>query len=108
MKPNRLTAALLIALLLVAPLAGQQQARQSEPELLTLDTVFTYQPRSLGPFQWQEDGSGYLMLEPSASGKGGADIVRYDARTGAKSILVSAEKLVPQNESTPLTVEQFD
>jgi dipeptidyl-peptidase-4 len=108
MKRIRLTAALLIALLLVTPLAAQQQTRQSEPELLSLDTIFTYQPRSLGPFQWQEDGSGYLMLEPSASGKGGSDIVRYDARTGAKSILVSAEKLVPQGESTPLTVEQFD
>lgn len=108
MKRIRLIAAFFVALLVVAPLSAQQQARQAQPELLTLDTIFTYQPRSLGPFQWQEDGSGYLMLEPSGSGKGGADIVRYDARTGAKSVLVSAEKLVPQGESTPLTVEQFD
>ena len=109
MKRIRLTAAaLLVALFIVTPLAAQQQAKQTEPELLTLDSVFTYSPKSLGPLRWQADGSGYLMLEPSASRKGSTDIVRYDAASGAKSVIVPADKLVPQGASAPLAVEEFE
>src|SRR5262245_16872903 len=60
----------LFALLIAAPLFAQQPAsqtsRQTDPSLLSLDTIFTYSPQSLGWHQWQSDGSGYLMLEPSA------------------------------------------
>src|ERR1043165_5750165 len=108
MKRTRPTIAALLAFLLAAPLLAQQQARQTEPGILSLDTIFTYHSKSLGPFQWQEDGSGYLMLEPSANRKDGSDIVRYDAQTGVKTTLVSAERLVPQGASTPLKVERFD
>src|SRR5437773_4226237 len=109
MNRIRLTAAaVLVTLSVSVPLAAQQTAKQTEPELLTLDTVFTYTPKSLGPLQWQTDGSGYLMLEPSASRKGSTDIVRYDAATGAKSIVVPADKLVPPGASAPLAIEEFD
>lgn len=107
MKRNHLTTATLFVLLLAAPLFAQQQAAQTAPQL-SLDTIFTYEPESLGPFQWQADGSGYLMLEPSARVKDGSDIVRYDARTGAKSALVPAEKLVPQGATAPLKVARFN
>src|SRR5215813_15577223 len=99
----------LFALLIAAPLFAQQPtsqaanqaasrargqaARQTDPSLLSLDTIFSYRPQSLGWHQWQSDGGGYLMLEPAAAGKGALDIVRYDAATGAKTILVSALNL---------------
>ncbi|HEX8890579.1 MAG TPA: S9 family peptidase [Pyrinomonadaceae bacterium] len=108
MKKFRLTIAVFFALLIAVPLSAQRQATQTEPELLSLDTIFTYHSKSLGPFQWQEDGSGYLTLEPSANRKDGSDIVRYDARTGVKSTLVPADKLVPQGASAQLKVEQFN
>ena len=57
--------------------------------------------------QWQSDGGGYLMLEPAAAGKGAMDIVRYDAATGAKTILVSAQSLTPSGASSPLVIEEF-
>ena len=98
----------LIALLITPSLFAQQQARPTESDLLTLDSIFTYRPKSLGKVQWQADGSGYLMLEPLPGGKVGLDIVRYDAATGAKTILVSADKLVPQGASAPLVIEQFE
>jgi dipeptidyl-peptidase-4 len=98
----------LFALLIVAPLFAQQPARQTDPSLLSLDTIFSYRARALGWHQWQADGSGYLMLEPSAAGKDVVDIVRYDAASGAKTFLVSAQKLTPPGASSPLVIEQFD
>jgi len=110
----------LFALLIAAPLFAQQPAgqavRQTDPSLLSLDTIFSYSAKSLGWHQWQADGRGYLMLEPSAAGKGGLDIVRYEAAsgppsptaTGARTVLVSARNLTPPGASSPLVIEQFD
>ena len=50
-----------VFLLLLLPVFAQQ----SDPSLLTVDSLFTYRTRPLGPVQWQTDGSGYLALEPS-------------------------------------------
>ncbi|MBK8316557.1 MAG: S9 family peptidase [Acidobacteria bacterium] len=94
--------------MIAAQIFGQQPARQADPGLLSLDTIFTYQPTSPGWFEWQSDGSGYLMLERSASSKNAPEIVRHDAVTGAKTILVSAQKLTPPGASSPLVIEQFD
>jgi len=44
--------------------------------------------RLVGPARWLSDGVGYTSLERSAGGKPGQDIVRYDAETGLKTILV--------------------
>ena len=96
----------LLALLIVAPIFAQQAARQADQSLLTLDTIFTYRPQSLGWHQWQADGSGYLMLEPSQA-KGALDLVRYDAASGTRTILVSAQNLTPAGASSPLTIEEF-
>jgi hypothetical protein len=55
-------AILLIALLAAAPVLAQQQVKQAFDGLLTLDTIFTYRAKSLGPIQWQQDGKAYLEL----------------------------------------------
>ena len=94
----------LITLLIATPLIARQQTDSS---LLTLDSVLTYRPQSLNAVQWQTDGSGYLALEPSGK-KEGLDLVRYDAATGERTILVSSEKLTPQGASSPIVIEQFD
>src|SRR5262245_19490529 len=82
-------------------------AQQSDPSLLTLDSMFTYRIRPLGPVQWQTDGSGYLALEPSTTKKNFLDIVRYDLNTGDRTVKVSAEKLTPTGAAEPLAVEEF-
>ena len=97
----------LFALLFTAQLFAQQPARQTDPTLLTLDTIFSYRAQTIGWHQWQSDGSGYLMLEPSAASKGALDIARYDASTGAKTILVSSKSLTPPGASEPLNIEEF-
>src|ERR1051325_8006026 len=93
---------ILVLLLLVAPVFAQQ-----DPSLLTVDALFTYRTRPLGPVQWQNDGSGYLALEPSPTKKGSADIVRYDASTGTRTVKVAAEKLIPTGAAGPLEIEEF-
>src|SRR5262249_47747153 len=108
MNRYRRITTVLVAILIATPLFAQQPARQPDSTLLTLDTVFTYRPKSLGPIEWQADGSGYLMLEPSRSIKDKLDIVRYDGATGEKTILVSAERLAPKSDQPPLDVEQFN
>ncbi|HEX5601093.1 MAG TPA: DPP IV N-terminal domain-containing protein, partial [Pyrinomonadaceae bacterium] len=82
-------------------------AQQSDPSLLTLDSMFTYRIRPLGPVQWQTDGSGYLALEPSSTKKNFLDIVRYDVSTGDRTVKVSVEKLTPAGAAEPLAVEEF-
>jgi len=71
-------------LLLVVPALAQQG------ELLTVDSIFTYRTRSLGPVRWQDDGSGYLALEPSPTKKNFLDLVRYDLANGQRSVKVAA------------------
>jgi dipeptidyl-peptidase 4 len=92
-----------VLLLLLVPVLGQQ----ADPSLLTVDSVFTYRTRSLGPVRWQEDGSGYLALEPSPTKKGATDIVSYDAISGARAVKVPAEKLVPTGAAEALAIEEF-
>ncbi|MEK6283972.1 MAG: S9 family peptidase [Acidobacteriota bacterium] len=110
MKRNSLLIPALLLLLIIASVNAQQPATPSaspDPSLLTVDSILTYQTRSLGPIQWQENGSGYLALEPSVTKKDFVDIVRYDALSGERSIKVAAEKLVPNGASSPLLVEEF-
>jgi len=92
-----------ILLLVLVPAFAQQQ----DPSLLTVDSVFTYRTRPLGPVRWQTDGSGYLALEPSPTKKNAVDIVRYDALSGERTVKVAAEKLVPPRSNEALSIEDF-
>src|SRR4029453_4076546 len=89
--------------LLILPIFAQQ----ADPSLLTLDSIFTYRTRPLGPFRWQEDGTGQFALEPCPTKKPAVDIVRYDALSGERTIKVSTEKLTPSGAAEPLSVEEF-
>src|SRR5215217_3778788 len=90
-----------IFLLLLVPAFAQ------DPSLLTVDSLFTYRTRFLGPVQWQADGGGYLAFEPSPTKKDFVDIVRYDVNTGTRTVKVSAEKLTPTGATEPLSIEEF-
>lgn len=111
MNRTRIIAAPVLATLTLAlfaaPLFAQQQST-SNTGLLTLNSVFTYNPRTLGFVRWQADGSSYIALEPSRGSKGGLDLVRYDASTGERSVLIPSEKLIPQGAAAPLVVEEFE
>jgi dipeptidyl-peptidase 4 len=82
-------------------------AQQPDPSLLTVDSIFTYRTRSLGPVRWENDGSGYIALEPSPTKQQAMDFVRYDAATGERTVRVSAEQLTPAGTNESLSVEDF-
>jgi dipeptidyl-peptidase-4 len=68
-----------------------------------------FAPDRFGPARWIERGTAYTTLEPSeAVREGGAsDIVRYETATGARSVLVSARRLVPPGDSVPLEIDDY-
>lgn len=99
---------LAVLFLFAAPLAAQQ-ARPGDPSLLTVERIFAsgeFRGQGMGPVRWLDDST-YTAVEASAGGKG-ADLVRYDAATGARRVLVSAAQLTPAGAAAPLDVEDYD
>jgi dipeptidyl-peptidase-4 len=90
--------------------AAQRTTPVSDSTLLTVDRIYAspeFRGGSLGPLAWLSDGSAYTTLERSAETKDGRDIVRYDAQSGARTILVPAARLVPSGETAPLEIEEY-
>jgi len=76
---------------------------------LTLEDIYkndAYGQKGFGPVRWMKDSQGYSTLEKNVE-VGGKDIVRYEAKSGKKSILVSASSLVPKGEKSPLTIADY-
>jgi len=65
-----------------------------------------FRAKSFRGGEWFGNGDSYLALEPSET-PDGTDIVRYQTATGARDILVSASRLIPTGEKTPLAVEDY-
>ncbi|MGH7530655.1 MAG: S9 family peptidase [Gemmatimonadales bacterium] len=109
-RSRRLAVASILSATLAAPLAGLQQQAPADSALLTVERIYgssEFRPASFGPFAWLGDGSAYTTLERAGGGRRGRDIVRYDARSGARTVLVPADRLVPSGDSTPLEVEDY-
>lgn len=67
----------------------------------------TYVAKGYGPVRWMKDNTGYSTLERNPE-LGGNDIIRYEAKSGKRSVLVSAEKLIPSGESAPLPIRNYE
>ncbi len=105
---RRLSLLALVVAGLGSTLAAQRPAADSS--LLTVDRIFAsteFRGGSLTALAWLSDGTGYTTLERAVGGKAGQDLVRYDAETGLKTILVPAARLVPPGDTTPLNVEEY-
>jgi dipeptidyl-peptidase-4 len=99
-----------VATILSSPAGALGQRITIDSSLLTVDRIFgspEFRGGSFGPLAWLSDGIGYTTLERTAGGKPGQDIVRYDAETGLKTILVPAARLKPPGDSTPLDIEEY-
>ncbi|WP_299537168.1 S9 family peptidase [Ulvibacterium sp.] len=79
-------------------------------ETLKLEDMYahgTYAAKGYGPVRWMKDNTGYSTLEVNPK-FGGKDIIRYEARSGKRSVLVSAEQLIPPGESAPLSIRNYE
>jgi dipeptidyl-peptidase-4 len=79
-----------IAVLALALVSGSA-AKQSDPQAALraqIDRIFkdrAYDAPRFGPARWQPDGKAYAIVERQADG--GAEIARYDAASGSRSVL---------------------
>jgi dipeptidyl-peptidase-4 len=78
--------------------------------ILTLDRIFSsneFRSETFGPARWVEDGSAYTTLEPSPANTEARDIIRYEAATGARSVLIAATSLMPKGSTAPLVIDDY-
>lgn len=77
---------------------------------LTLEDIYkngTYRQNRFGPIHWMKDSNGYSSIEKNQE-VGGDDIVQYDAKSGKRSVLISADELIPEGGQAPLSVANYD
>ena len=105
---RRVALALLLTLSVVS--AGLAQAAAGDSTLLTVKQIYgspDFRPQQFGPARWLDGGVAYTTVEPSKETKDGQDIVRYDAESGTRTILVPAARLVPAGSDHPLEIEDY-
>ena len=98
---------ILFKLLLVLFIVNLGSAQ--EKSMLTLEDVYknnVFGQKGFGPIRWMKDNKGYSTLESNADVEG-KDIVRYDAKSGKRSIIVSAADLIPEKDEKPLVIYNY-
>lgn len=85
---------------------GGDVVAQTELTLTDIYSKGTYGQKGYGPVRWMKDSKGYSTLENNKQ-VGGRDIVKYDALTGKRSLLFSAEVLIPANAKQPLAISDY-
>ena len=86
-------------------------AQTSDSSLLSIDRIFNsddFEAQGVGGFRWLKSGDAYSKIEPSATVQGGTDLVSYDAATNKRTVLISAEKLIPKGETAPLPIQGYE
>ena len=78
---------------------------QVEPQIKAIYETNEYAMRSFEA-TWLPDSSGYLKLE-TPDGAAGAEIVRYDAASGQRTVVVAGEKLIVPGSDQRLTIWDF-
>jgi dipeptidyl-peptidase 4 len=87
-----------------------QSYGQQKKTTLFLEDIYAnraYSQKSFGPVRWMKDNQGYSTLEPNKE-FGGNDIVRYDAQSGQRTVLVSAKQLIPSGQAKPLNINNYN
>ena len=102
---------ILVLWLLLVSVATVARAQQPDPSLVTLDQIFNtdyFSPKGVGGFRWLKSGDAYSKIERSTTVQGGTDLVSYDAATNQRTVLLSAEKLIPKGASVPLPINSYE
>ncbi|MCK0156497.1 S9 family peptidase [Cellulophaga sp. F20128] len=84
------------------------EAQNTTP--LVLEDIYknnVYGQKGFGPVRWMKDSKGYSTLENN-KGVGGKDIVKYDAASGKRSVVVSATQLIPKGEKEPISISDYE
>src|SRR5689334_2690591 len=79
------------------------------PARLTVDRIFAsgeFAARGAGQLRWLDDST-YVALQRNAQQNGAAELARFNARTGARDVMVQSTALTPNGASAPLEVEDY-
>jgi dipeptidyl-peptidase-4 len=98
--------AAVVFLALISPL----RADTPDSTLLTIDRIFAsrdFAEQRAGTYRWIDGGEGYTALESAPAPAKGRELVRYDTRTGKRTVLVPTSALVPEGSDAPLAVENY-
>jgi dipeptidyl-peptidase-4 len=101
---------LVLGFALGASAASMLPAQQAPDSLVTLHRLFEtddFGGDGPGQLRWLPEGKGYTMLEAPGPGQPGRDLVRYDAASGARSVLVTAAQLTPAGADKPLRIAGY-
>jgi dipeptidyl-peptidase-4 len=86
-------------------------AQSPDPALLNIDRIFNsneFGAQGVGGFRWLKSGNAYTRIEPSATTKGGTDLVSYEVEKNTRTVLIAAEKLIPAGTTTPLRISGYE
>lgn len=108
-RRSRLLAAALFVSVIGAALQAQQDERfrALEQQIDRIYLANEYALPRFGPARWLGDGNAYTTVERGTGPAGGSDIVRYDAATGARTILISNTQLTPAGSPRALTIADY-
>ncbi|MCC7124885.1 MAG: DPP IV N-terminal domain-containing protein, partial [Acidobacteria bacterium] len=100
--------------MVLAVACGVLVGAQQDARLAALDAALTrifttrdFAVPSFGPARWSDDGRSYSTVEAAAAPAKGREIVRYDAETGAREVLVAAPALTPAGKTEPLSIDDY-
>ncbi|MBK9528298.1 MAG: S9 family peptidase [Acidobacteria bacterium] len=102
--------AIIITSILLSIVAATSRTVLAQDNALTLENIYTkraFRSKGFGPVRWMKDSKGYSTVETNKD-LGGEEIVRYDAQTGERSLLVSAKQLTPVGAQKPLGIDDYE
>ena len=97
----------LLSLLLIVQIAltGQNAVNS---EVLTVERIYSgeFAQERFGPSKWLDNGEAYTTLEASLTAEG-RDIIKYETRSGKRTVLVNAADLKADDMEKPLTIANY-
>jgi len=100
------TACALTSAIIPAVAVAQPPATSSR---LTVERIFgsgEFAARGAGQLRWLDDST-YVALQANPQQNGAAELARFNARTGARDVVVPSTSLTPNGASAPLEVEDY-
>lgn len=107
MKTMKQLLILFVIFLYIQPIVAQE----ADKSILTIDRLFKkpeFRGERFGPARFLDNGKSYTTLEKSETVKKAKDIIKYDTESGDRTILVSADLLIPKGDTTALSISNYE
>src|SRR5688572_10017659 len=114
LRVMRIRNAVAASVAIAFPIGGVVSAQSVAPPTagasrLTVERIFgsgEFAARGAGQLRWLDDST-YVALQANPQQAGTAELARFNARTGARDVLVPSAWLTPNGATGPLQVENY-